>query len=151
MIAFAAIAFFLLSAAVAIVLWPLLSRSGSPVVGRELSNLDIHRDQFAELDKDLEAGTLGAERYEQAKTELERRVLEESAVPAAIPQSATRGKAVPAAVGILIPLIAVLLYLHLGNPQGLVATPHPAADMSSITADQQHQNSHEYNNKTSNV
>jgi len=136
MIAFAGAAFFLLVAAVVIVLWPLLKRSNSPVVGRDLSNLDIHRDQFSELEKDLEAGTLGADRYEQAKNELERRVLEESAAPADTPQPATPGKTVPIVIGVFIPLTAILLYLYLGNLQGLVAPRHPAADLSSITADQ---------------
>jgi cytochrome c-type biogenesis protein CcmH len=136
MIAFAGAAFFLLVAAVVIVLWPLLKRSSSPVVGRDLSNLDIHRDQLSELDKDLEAGTLGADRYEQAKNELERRVLEEAEAPADMPQSAIPGKAVPIVIGVFIPLTAILLYLYLGNLEGLVALRHPAADLSSITADQ---------------
>jgi cytochrome c-type biogenesis protein CcmH len=136
MIAFAGAVFFLLVAAVVMVLWPLLKRSSSPVVGRDLSNLDIHRDQFSELDKDLEAGTLGADRYEQAKDELERRVLEEAEAPADMPQSAIHGKAVPIVIGVFIPLTAILLYLYLGNLQGLVALRHPAADLSPITADQ---------------
>ena len=136
MIAFASAAFFLLVTAVVIVLWPLLKRSTSPVVRQHLSNLDIHRDQFSELENDLEAGTLGADRYEQAKNELERRVLEEAAAPTDKPQSATAGKAVPIVIGVVIPLTAILLYLYLGNLQGLVALRHPAADLSSITASQ---------------
>ncbi len=126
MIVFAGAAFLLLVVAVVIVLWPLLKRSNSRAVGRHVSNLDIHRDQFSELDNDLEAGTLGADRYEQAKTELERRVLEEAAVPAQPPQSAIPGKVVPIVIGVLIPLTAILLYLYLGNLQGLVAPRHPA-------------------------
>ena len=39
-------------------------------------------------------------------------------------------------LGTVIPLSAILLYLYLGNLQGLVALPHPAAGLSSITADQ---------------
>ena len=136
MIAFAGAAFFLLVAAVVFVLWPLLKRSTSPVAGRELSNLDIHRDQLSELEKDLEAGMLGADRYEQAKTELEKRVLEEVTLPAASGRSVTAGRVAPIVVGVVIPLAAILLYLHLGNLQGLVASRHPAADLSSITADQ---------------
>ncbi len=136
MIAFASAAFFLLVAAVAVVLWPLWKRSTSPVVERELSNLDIHRDQFSELEHDLEAGTLSADRYEQAKKELEKRVLEETAVPTELPQPAAYGKAVPIVLGVFIPLTAILLYLYLGNLQGLEAPRHPAADLSSITADQ---------------
>ncbi len=136
MIAFAVAAFLLLAAAVAIVLRPLLRRSAAPILARELSNLDIHRDQFSELDNDLEAGTLDADRYEQAKSELERRVLEEAAAPVASRRAVTSGKAVPILIGVFIPLTAVLLYLYLGNPQGVVAPRHPAADLSSITANQ---------------
>jgi cytochrome c-type biogenesis protein CcmH len=136
MIAFAVAAFFLLVAAVVVVLWPLLRRSASPVLARELSNLDIHRDQFSELEKDLEAGTLGADRYEQAKSELERRVLEEAAAPVVPRPTVTSGKAVPIIIGVFIPLTAVLLYLYLGNLQGVVAPRHPAADLSSITANE---------------
>jgi len=136
MIAFAGTALFLLITAVAIVLWPLLRRSTAPVVARDSSNLDIHRDQFSELENDLESGTLGADRYEQARNELQRRVLEEAAAPADAPQPATPGKAVAIVLGAAIPLSAILLYLYLGNLQGLVALPHPAADLSSVTADQ---------------
>jgi cytochrome c-type biogenesis protein CcmH len=136
MIAFFGAAFFLLMAALAIVLWPLLKRSRTAVVQRELSNLDIHRDQMAELDRDVDAGTLAADRYEQAKDELERRVLEEAVLPARAAPAASHGKAVPITLGLLIPLTAVLLYLYLGNLQGIGAPRHPAADLSSITADQ---------------
>ncbi len=136
MIAFASIALLLLVIAVAIVLWPLLRRSNSPAFGRELSNLDIHRDQFAELDRDLAAGTLGADRYEQARSELERRVLDEATAPVEPPPPVASGKTVPIVLVVFIPLAAILLYLHLGNLQGLKVLPHPAADMSSITADQ---------------
>ena len=135
MIAFAGAAFFLLIAALVIVLWPLLRRSDSPVVGRDLSNLDIHRDQFSELETDLAAGTLGADRYEQAKAELESRVLEEAVAPPKLPPPAKPGKAVPIVIGVFIPLTAVMLYLYLGNLQGLEAPRHPAADVSSITPD----------------
>lgn len=136
MIAFASIALLLLVIAVAIVLWPLLRRSNLPAFGRELSNLDIHRDQFAELDRDLAAGTLGADRYEQARSELERRVLDEATAPVEPPPPVAPGKTAPIVLAVFIPLAAILLYLHLGNLQGLTVLPHPAADMSSITADQ---------------
>ncbi|HKB82297.1 MAG TPA: c-type cytochrome biogenesis protein CcmI [Burkholderiales bacterium] len=135
MIGFAGTALILLILATIIVLWPLLKRSRPAAAGRELSNLDIHRDQFAELDKDLAAGTLGADRYEQAKDELEKRVLEESAAPDIAPQPAHPGKSVPIVLGVLIPLTAILLYLYLGNLQGLDAQRHAADDLSSITPD----------------
>src|SRR3954465_6746413 len=136
MIAFAVTAFFLLVAALLIVLWPLLRRSSVPVLTPERSNLDIHRIQLAELQKDLEAGTLGPDRYQQAMNELERRVLEESSAIPIAPRALASRKTVPAIVGIFIPLTATLLYLYLGNLQGIGAPRHPAGDLSSITPDQ---------------
>jgi len=136
MIAFAVTAFFLLIAALLIVLWPLLRRSTSPVLTPERSNLDIHRIQLAELKNDLEAGTLASDRYQQAMTELERRVLEDSGAKAITPRSLSSGKTVPMIVGLFIPVTAIALYLYLGNLQGIGAPRHPAADLSSITADQ---------------
>ena len=136
MIAFVVTAFLLLVAALLIVLWPLLRQSSSPVLTPERSNLDIHRLQLAELQKDLDAGTLGPERYQQAMNELERRVLEEGGTNAIAPRSIASGKTVPVIVGLFIPATAILLYLYLGNLQGIGAPRHPAADLSSITADQ---------------
>ncbi len=140
MIAFFAAAACLLAVALMFVLWPLLGRARGPATGREVANLDIHRDQLAELAADLEAGTLGADRYAQAKTELEKRVLEEAAPPsparvATLSQS-TPGKTVPILIGILMPLAAGLLYWHLGSPQGLTAPRATAQDASSITPGQ---------------
>jgi cytochrome c-type biogenesis protein CcmH len=136
MMAFGAVALLLLIAAVTIVLWPLLRHSNAPVIGREMSNLDIHRDQLGELNSDLAAGTLGADRYEQAKRELERRVLDEAAAVVEPERPVAPGKAMPILLGVFIPVTAILLYLYLGNLQGLTALPHPAADLSSITAEQ---------------
>ncbi len=133
---FSGIAVLLLVAAVGIILRPLLKRSKSPFISREASNLDIHRDQYSELDKDLESGMLGADRYEQAKKELEGRVLDEATAVPESPSQAKPGKAVPIVLAVFIPLTAILLYLYLGNLQGLTALPHPAADLSSVTADQ---------------
>ena len=136
MIAFAVVAFALLAAALAVVLWPLLRRPAAPALAREQSNLDIHRDQFAELARDVEAGALGAQGYEQARDELHRRVLEEAAGAAPARQAAGAGKLAPILIAFFVPLTAIVLYLYLGNVTGLVAPRHPAADLSSITADE---------------
>lgn len=136
MIAFVAVSVVLLVAALAIVLWPLLRREKTAAVARQSSNLDILRDQVAELDRDLESGALGAERYAQARAELEGRVLEEAAVPGPVAPVRASGRIAAVAVAILIPVTSVLLYLHLGSLQGIAAARHPAADLSSITPDQ---------------
>src|SRR5579872_2800703 len=108
MIAFAVVAFALLAAALAVVLWPLLRRSAAPALAREQSNLDIHRDQFAELARDVEAGALGAQGYEQARDELHRRVLEEAAGPAPARQAAAGGKLAPILIAFFVPLTAIV-------------------------------------------
>jgi len=98
--------------------------------------LSIYRDQFAELERDLAAGTLGQEQYAAARAELERRMLDEvSAVagPATRPQSSGRYLAI--AIAIALPVVAGLLYWHLGQPQGIGAAHHAAPDPSSLTLD----------------
>ena len=74
--------FVLISAAmtVAAVLWvvvPLIRRREAGGFGGGESNLAILRTQLAELGADLANGTISDEQYASAKSELERRVLEE--------------------------------------------------------------------------
>jgi len=53
--------------------WPLLRRREiSAGVGSAFSNRAILKDQLAELERDLNAATLAAHQYDEARTELER-------------------------------------------------------------------------------
>src|SRR5439155_451955 len=73
------------------VLVPLLVRRAHAGPAPEAANLDILRDQLAELEADVARGVLPGERYEQARADLERRVLEEAQgdpAPASAPQPA---------------------------------------------------------------
>jgi len=134
MTAFIVSATVLLLLAVAIVLRPLLKGGTGTGVARDKANFEIYRDQFAELENDLKSGVLGAEQFDQAKADLERRVLEEAARPAEGVTGARRGRAAPIVVGVLIPVAAVLLYLQFGTPEGVDVTQHVAGDVSSVTA-----------------
>jgi cytochrome c-type biogenesis protein CcmH len=118
-IAFALVATAMVAVAVAWILVPLLRSRGAGDVDRDASNVAILRDQLAELQADLGRGAIGAEQFEQAKRELERRVLEEvSAAPGAA--AAQRGTPWAAAVlAGLVPVAAVLLYLFVGTPDAL--------------------------------
>lgn len=102
---------------------PLLKGQVTPGFGGSRNELkvSVYRDQLEELGEDRRAGRLGADQYEQARGELERRLLEE--VP-----DADAGAAVPVrrrppvaalAAGVAVPLVAGLLYLALGNPASL--------------------------------
>ncbi|HUX25695.1 MAG TPA: c-type cytochrome biogenesis protein CcmI [Burkholderiales bacterium] len=102
---------------------PLLKSHAKPAygaAGNELK-LSVYRDQLAELGEDRRAGRLGDEQYAQARGELENRLLEEvpdagAAVPAPVQP---RHRAAAVAAVIAVPLLAVFLYLALGNPAAL--------------------------------
>lgn len=132
--------FVLISAAmtVAAVLWvvvPLIRRREAGGFGGGESNLAILRTQLAELGTDLANGTISAEQYASAKSELERRVLEEStggdeAIPSA---SGGRGGVTAWILAALIPLTAASLYFWIGQPDGLRSEALSAEQQASPT------------------
>lgn len=122
MTVFVFIAVLMAAAAVVWVLPPLLRRRSADggVARAAATNLAVFRDQLAELDSDLSSGTLSAAQYEQAKLEIERRVLDEAGgegTPA--PRVSHNGGWTAAALAATIPLCAASLYWLLGNPDAL--------------------------------
>lgn len=99
---------------------------------RAALNVSVYRDQLVELEQERRAGRLAEAQYDDARGELERRVLEdvpEASVPAAEPmRSASRVAAIAAALA--VPLLAGYLYLTFGNPAAL--SPQAAADPNVI-------------------
>jgi len=119
-IAFVSIAAAMLVAALVWVLVPLLRGTHREGVVREASNVAILRDQLAELETDLANGTMPREQYEQARRELETRVLEESkAAPAAAAGPSHAGAYTAAVLGGALPIAAAVLYFVLGGYQAL--------------------------------
>jgi cytochrome c-type biogenesis protein CcmH len=113
---FVLIAAAMVAAALVWVLVPLLKRGKSGGVVREASNVAILRDQLRELDADLATGTMPRDQYEQAKRELEQRVLEESKAVPSVAGAPSQSAAWTAAIlGGAIPIGALLLYVALGN------------------------------------
>jgi cytochrome c-type biogenesis protein CcmH len=112
----------LLCVALAFLITPLLrSRAaGGGAASRAEANLAVFRDQLAELDADLAAGSIGRDQWEAARADLERGLLQDVETPAGSAAApAKRSKVAAIAVGIALPLASVLLYLALGNPQGV--------------------------------
>ncbi len=113
-------------------LWPFRRRPAGSDISRQQLNAAIYRDQFAELDRDRAQGILSQADYDQAKTELQRRLLEDSQVDAgATAVTAPAGRATPIALALALPLGAVLLYLMLGNPAAL----NPILQQKQFTQD----------------
>jgi cytochrome c-type biogenesis protein CcmH len=135
---FVTVAVLLIALALAWVLPPLLrARRGAGGVEREASNLELLRDQLAELDADLKSGTLSSGHYAKARAELERRVLDETvAEQAAAGGGAGRGHLAAVSLAVVIPLSAVLMYLAIGSPDALQPQRAAAEGHSGLTKEQ---------------
>ncbi len=100
------------------------------------ANLALHRDQMREVEQDLAAGLIGSDAYEQARREIRRRVLEDAGT-ADRPVSVRPARWTALAVGLLIPLVSVLLYLRLGSPESTAPRPVVPASQRHALAPQQ--------------
>ncbi|MDD2719973.1 MAG: c-type cytochrome biogenesis protein CcmI [Gallionella sp.] len=112
----------LVLAALPFVAWPLLCKTAkNNDVLRDAANLEILRDQAAELDKDLNNSLLTQDAYDQGKRELQVRLLDE-VKSTDKPQLEARNPAKVLAVVLmaLIPLVSGGLYLKLGNSKALL-------------------------------
>ena len=135
MISFWILASLLIAIALCYVLPPLLQRVEQTTDERERANVSIYRSQFAELDQDLRDGVLDKEQYEQGRSELQRRLLEDVAPsPGVGDESSARSRRKMAVLlGAAIPLVAVVLYFQIGTPQAFapgqpVLSPRQAAE-----------------------
>jgi cytochrome c-type biogenesis protein CcmH len=116
-------------------LWSKRNRDGG--VARDATNIDVYRDQLAELDSDLRSDILTREQYEQSKRELQQRMLEDipqGETMAATLMSGNRNVTTITLTTLAVPLLAVSLYLWLGNTKALLPQPaaveHPAMTSS---------------------
>jgi len=122
--------------ALAFVLPSLLARRDRPAdISGEAANIAVYRGQLAELDTDLAAGTLARDQYDEARRELERRLLEDVRVSPTVAPVASSSQATAVVVGVAVPLVAALLYFGVGNPGAISPTPG-AGEGHAITLQQ---------------
>ena len=129
MILFWVICALLIVIALAFVLPPALQRSlESKGIEdeRKKANIAVYRDQLSELEADRRNGLIGEEQYAQDRDEIERRLLEDTA-------TTQSNKAAPAPLsarntayllGIGLPLVAIVFYMMIGEPDR-IANPAP--------------------------
>lgn len=98
-------------------------------------NAAIHRDRLTELERDHSNGTLSAVDLAEAREELQRQLLDDTAateVHAA--ESVSRKSGI--VLALLVPLIAVAVYALLGSPAAMLSGPAQAqratADMEQL-------------------
>jgi cytochrome c-type biogenesis protein CcmH len=107
-------------------------RSNQQKADRKETNLNIFRDQLAELEREKAEGTLADADFDQAHSELQRRLLEEvepADADAAVPVSDAPSRKTAIALLVLLPILAAAGYAALGKPQALdpaqTAAPKP--------------------------
>ena len=104
------------AAAIFAVLLPLGLGARAPADGREVN---VYKDQLAEIERDVESGLIGKDEAEAARAEIGRRLLaaadQEGEAAARASVGMRRVAAVLALVG--LPIVALAVYLPLGSPQ----------------------------------
>lgn len=121
---FAVFAVLLIVVVAAFILPPLWLglRAPKSQADRKEANVAIFRDQLAELVREKSEGSLAEADFEQARQELQRRLLEEvEPADAALAAQATHGPSRKMAIAILVllPVFGLLGYGILGNPTAL--------------------------------
>jgi cytochrome c-type biogenesis protein CcmH len=104
---------------VALPLWRATANDND--VLRDAANLEILRDQAAELEADLNNGLLTQEAFEQGKLELQARLLEEVKTTGQGEKLAHNpARKLAIVLALLLPLFAVPFYLVVGNTKALL-------------------------------
>lgn len=98
------------------VLLPLTSRPKAD--STDAHDLEVYRDQLAEIDRDAARGLIGDAEAEQARAEIARRILRLNAggQSAIAPRFAGAGRAIGAAAVLAVPLISWGIYATIGSP-----------------------------------
>jgi cytochrome c-type biogenesis protein CcmH len=105
----------LTAAVIAVLIRPVVKGEAlSPGHDRNDFDRAVFRDQLAELDRDVERGTIGAVEAGAARNEISRRLI---GTASAVPKAARVGAPLMALVAVLIiPAVALPLYLKTGSP-----------------------------------
>lgn len=120
----------MIAIAAALLFLPLLMRP-RPAALRGAHDLEVYRDQLAELDRDLARGLVPATEAAAARTEIARRMLAVADPPVAVrPMPAPSRAGALLAVALLAPAAAFALYLGLGAPE--LALRKPSADAAQF-------------------
>lgn len=122
-------------AAMALLVVPLLRGHGA-IAPRADYDIEIYRDQLAELGRDVERGVIDADEQASARTEIQRRMLAADSATPDKPATNPGGSGILAAFAIMmaLPLAAGSLYLGLGSP-GVAERPfadRPAAVATAV-------------------
>jgi cytochrome c-type biogenesis protein CcmH len=111
-----------------LLLRPFIRSSAAAPLSRRQLNTAIYREQLARLDQDLADDAIGVADHAQARTELQRRVLQDTEQEDSAPRLHAPKRTL-VAIALLLPVAAFGLYFLIGNP----AAMNPAAVSAGAT------------------
>ena len=127
--------------ALVFILPPMLQRSDKHELEsddeRKKANIEVYRDQLSELEADLQNGIVSQEQYAQDRDEIERRLLEDTALSSAdakFSAAPSTARSTAYTLAIAIPVAAIIFYLQVGTPDS-IANPAGNRSLSSAPAE----------------
>jgi len=136
MLVFLAIVVFLLVIVLTFMVVPLFRPSTALSAESSVEKRDIFRQQFDEIEQDKMNGMLDIEQYDNAKVELERRMLDELGASNTAAINVKPDRLLAFILIILFPIIAIFIYVVIGRPIAIImplATPINATENASIS------------------
>ncbi len=131
-IVFWVIAILLVVIALVFLLPPLLGRGRNEPGPESVDvNAAVYRSRLEELEREVADGTLDPEDFEQAKTELEREILESVSSGETDQHGSGSSTAAALCVAVLLPALALGLYIALGSPSA-IGWKHPAVERGGV-------------------
>lgn len=109
----------LLAASLALLSRPWWQRARNSDNSRRALNTSIYRDQLDELERDRSSGQLAEADYQEARAEIQRRLLDDAAEEDAGLTLPSHPKRTLFALLLALPLLALALYAWLGSPAAL--------------------------------
>jgi cytochrome c-type biogenesis protein CcmH len=108
-----------LAASLALLARPWWRRAGPGRASRRDLNKSIYRDQLAELERDRASSELAEADYQEARAEIQRRLIEDASLEDAQLVAPGHPKLTLVVLLIALPLLGAGLYAWLGNPAAL--------------------------------
>jgi cytochrome c-type biogenesis protein CcmH len=132
-ILFWSIIVFMIVVALVILIVPVLRTRPETGPDRNAINIELYRTQVARLEEELNEGLLDPKAYEAARQEIDRNLLDDTADSETVAR--TRSGRIPAIItAIVVPVVAISLYLGLGRADLADIQPQKTPDVHQIEA-----------------
>ena len=133
MLLFWVIVIVMIVATLALILPALLKPSQAAMTDANAEKRAIFRQQFDEIAQDKANGVLDATQYDVAKSELERRMLDEIGTSSVLTSNSKPDRRLSLVLLVLLPLAAVVIYNKIGSPESIsIPAVSPMASSTAI-------------------